>query len=94
MVTRSEELAAHRWVRHHVAAATLGTAAPYGRAPGPNASGGIVAGLVLAGVVWIAPPVVDLVRSTSPPDRPSGPVAPTEKGPAAPTAPMEREADR
>lgn len=66
MVSRSESLAAHRWVRRHVGAALFGRARPYARAQGPSPGAGVLVGALLAAVVWVAPVVVDAVR-TSPP---------------------------
>lgn len=67
VVTRAEELATHRWVRRHVTAALFGDAGPYHRPQGPGPGAGLVSGLVVALVVWAAPPVVEMVRGASVP---------------------------
>lgn len=71
MVTRAEELATHRWVRRHLTAATLSHAGPYRRPQGPAPGAGLLAGLVLAVVVWAAPVVVELARGASSPSPPA-----------------------
>lgn len=69
-MSRAEELAAQRWLRRHLGTATFGSAGPYGRPPGPGPLTGVLAGLVLAAVVWVVPPVADVVLGSSSPGRP------------------------
>lgn len=66
MVTRAEALAAHRWVRGHLAGALFTRARPYARPQGPPPGTGAVAGILLAALVWCAPLVVDVVRAATP----------------------------
>lgn len=70
MVTRAEELTTQRWVRRHLGTAAFGSVDPYSRSPGPGPMTGVVAGLALAAVVWVAPPVVDVVLGSTSSGRP------------------------
>lgn len=66
MVTRGEALAAHRWVRGHLAGVLFTRTTPYARPQGPPPGTGAVAGILLAATVWVAPLVVDVVRAATP----------------------------
>lgn len=65
-MTRAEVLAAQRWTRRHATGALFGRARAYARPQGPTAGAALLAGLLLAGAVWVAPTVVDVVSHGTP----------------------------
>ncbi|QCX28845.1 hypothetical protein [Nocardioides jishulii] len=62
-MSRSELLAAQRWSRRHATQALFGRTRAYARGQGPAPGAGVLAGLLLAAVVWAAPLLVDVVRT-------------------------------